>query len=207
VKLLLASGNAKKREELTSLLAALDVEVLGPADVGGLPEVVEDGDTFEANARKKAVSAAKTAGLWSLADDSGLCVDALDGAPGVRSARFAGPEAVDAENNARLLRELDGLAAEGRGAHFRCVLALADPNGEVVATFEGRTHGRILEAPRGEQGFGYDPLFLFAEEGLPQTGRTFAELSGGEKSDVSHRGRALAELARRFADLVATAEA
>lgn len=195
----LASGNPKKAAELRALLAPLDVVVLSPSDVGGLPEVDEDRDTFAGNARKKAESAARATGRWALADDSGLCVDALDGAPGVRSARYAGTHGDDAANNAKLLGALEGLAPEQRGARFVCALALAGPSGETEAVFEGEVHGRILDAPRGDGGFGYDPLFLFTEPDHPETGRGFAELSQAEKATISHRGRALRGLAEHLA--------
>jgi len=202
VELLLASNNAKKRAELEGLLAPLGVAVRTPADMGGLPEVEEDRPDFRGNAAKKARSAARTTGRWSLADDSGLEVDRLGGAPGVQSARFAGAHGDDAANNARLLRELEGVPAAERGARFVCALALCAPDGEVVLECEGTARGRILEAPRGDGDFGYDPLFLFSEPGFPQTGRGFAELSPAEKSAVSHRGRALRELARRLPAIV-----
>ncbi len=196
VKVLLATNNAHKQRELLELLAPLGIAVVTPAEVGGLPEVLEDRPTFAANASKKAVSAARERRMWALADDSGLLVDHLGGAPGVRSARWAGAHGDDAANNAKLLRELSGVPSERRGARFQATLALADPDGDVVLVVEGEARGRILEAPRGASGFGYDPLFCFAEPGLPQTGRTFAELSGADKSAVSHRGRALRSLAR-----------
>lgn len=202
MRILLASGNPKKRVELEHLLGPLGVELVGPEDVGGLTEVVEDRPTFAGNAEKKAVAAAQQHGVWSLADDSGLCVDALDGAPGVRSARFAGQPSDDAANNAKLLQELAGRAPEERTAHFVCVLALARPDGSVAGTFEGRTHGLILEAPRGTSGFGYDPLFQFAEADEAEAGHTFAELGSEAKGRVSHRGRALRALAARLPQLV-----
>ena len=202
MKLLVASGNAKKARELAALLADQGVEVLRPADVGGLPEVVEDRDTFAGNAAKKALSAAHASGQWSLADDSGLEVEALEGAPGVLSARYAGENATDEENNAKLLAALDGLPPARRGARFVCALALASPEGELVAELTGSVAGRILESPRGEGGFGYDPLFLFTEEDAPGYGLAFAELSSAEKAAVSHRGRALARLAERLPQLI-----
>jgi len=195
----LASGNPKKAAELRALLAPLDVVVLFPSDVGGLPEVDEDRDTFAGNARKKAESGARASGRWCLADDSGLCVDALDGAPGVLSARYAGTHGDDAANNAKLLGALQGLPPEQRGARFVCALALASPSGETEAVFEGEVRGRILDAPRGEGGFGYDPLFLFTEPDRPETGRGFAELSQADKAAVSHRGRALRGLTEHLA--------
>lgn len=199
--LLLASGNRKKLQELERLLAPLGIELRSPADVGGLPEVVEDAPTFAGNAEKKARSAARASGLWSLGDDSGLCVDHLDGAPGVRSARFAGGHGDDAANNAKLLAELAGVPAAERGAHFVCAIALARPDGTLECVLEGEAHGRILPEPRGEAGFGYDPLFLFDEPGHAATGRSFAEFSGAEKGAVSHRGRALAALIQRLKTL------
>lgn len=194
MELLLASGNAKKLGEVRGLLEPLGVRVLAPSEVGGLPEVIEDQPDFAGNARKKAVEAALHTGRWCLADDSGLEVDALDGAPGVRSARYAGEPCDDARNNAKLLSELEGLPASERGARFVCALALADPSGSVVAIVCGTAQGRILEHARGTRDFGYDPLFLFTEEGHPETGRGFAELETAEKAAVSHRGRALRAL-------------
>ena len=201
-RLLLASGNAKKRGELERLLTPLGIDVVGPADVGGLPEVVEDRPTFAGNAEKKALSAAATTGEWSLADDSGLCVDALGGAPGVRSARFAGEPCDDARNNAKLLAELASIDAADRGAHFVCSLALARPDGTLAGGFEGRAHGRILTEHRGEGGFGYDPLFLFEEAGQAESGRTFSELGAEAKGRVSHRGRALQALVAALPELL-----
>jgi len=198
VQLLLASNNVKKRNELAGLLEALDVEVVAPADVGGVPDVVEDRPTFSGNAAKKATSAARARDCWALADDSGLEVDHLDGAPGVRSARFAGTHGDDAANNALLLEQLEDVPEAARGARFVCALALARPDGELALEVEGQVRGRILHQPRGAGGFGYDPLFLFTEEGHDQTGKGFAELSSAEKAGVSHRGRALCELVRQL---------
>ncbi|MBI5435190.1 MAG: RdgB/HAM1 family non-canonical purine NTP pyrophosphatase [Planctomycetes bacterium] len=197
-RLLLASENKKKLAELTRLLAPLDCEVVLPSSIGGLPKVDEDQMTFRGNAEKKASSAARASGLWTLADDSGLAVDALNGAPGVLSARFAGTHGDDAANNALLLAKLDGLPDARRGARFVCTLALARPDGAIALSIEGMARGKILFAPRGDGGFGYDPLFLFTEPGFPQTGKGFAELSLDDKSSISHRGRALAELVRRL---------
>ena len=194
MELLIASGNPKKLAEIELYLSGTDVRVLSPTDVGGLPEVEEDGLTFAANADKKAAAGATESGRWTLADDSGLEVDHLDGAPGVRSARFAGAHGDDEANNERLLEELDEVGDAGRGAQFICALSLARPDGSIAARFEGTARGRILRERRGERDFGYDPYFLFTEEGYPQTGRGFAELSPEEKSLVSHRGRALALL-------------
>jgi XTP/dITP diphosphohydrolase len=204
MRVLLASNNAKKHGELSKMLAPLGFEVVLPRDVGGIPDVVEDQPTFDGNAAKKAVSAARASGLWALADDSGLEVDALGGAPGVRSARYAGVHGDDAANNARLLRELEGVGDERRGAQFVCALALARPDGEIALAVRGVARGRILHAPRGDGDFGYDPLFLFVEPGFAQTGRGFAELDHDAKSAVSHRGRALRELVARLRELRAS---
>lgn len=194
MRLLIASDNAKKRAELERLLAPLGHELVTPRELGGLPEVDEDQPTFAGNAAKKARSGALASGLWTLADDSGLEVDALDGAPGVRSARFAGRHGDDAANNALLLERLSGLPEERRGARFVCALALARPDGSLALEVEGEVRGRILQAARGAGGFGYDPLFLFTEEGFEESGRPFGELASEAKARVSHRGRALREL-------------
>ena len=194
MELLIASGNPKKLAEIELYLSGTDVRVLSPADIGGIPDVEEDGSTFAANAEKKAVSAATASGRWALADDSGLEVDHLDGAPGVHSARYAGTHGDDDANNRQLLADLAGLEDPERGARFFCALALARPDGVIEAHFEGTALGQILEERRGSRDFGYDPYFLFTEEGFPQTGRGFAELEPDEKSAVSHRGRALAAL-------------
>lgn len=207
MRILIATQNGKKLRELEALLAPLGIALATPADVGGLPEVEEDQPTFAGNAAKKARSAARASGLWALADDSGLEVEALGGAPGVRSARFAGEPSDDGRNNARLLAELAAVPDERRGARFVCALALARPDGSLALAVEGTARGRILRAPRGDGDFGYDPLFLFTEPGFPQTGRGFAELTGPEKSAVSHRGRALRALAASLPALLANASA
>ena len=204
VQLLLATNNPKKVAELRPMLAPLGLDVLIPADVGGLDEVEEDGSSFAENAELKAVSAARATGHWSLADDSGLAVEFLDGAPGVHSARFAGEHGDDAANNRRLLRELEGVPTRERRARFVCALALADPSGVLSCAIEGTAAGRILEAPRGSGDFGYDPIFLFTEEGYEATGRGFAELSPAEKAEVSHRGRALRALLERLPAIIST---
>ncbi|MAE29869.1 MAG: non-canonical purine NTP pyrophosphatase [Planctomycetota bacterium] len=191
MELLIASHNAKKQVELRAMLASSDVTLLTPEVFVDLPEVVEDRDTFRGNAEKKAMETALATSKWCLADDSGLEVDALGGTPGVHSARFAGEHGDDAANNALLLEKLSNLPEAERGARFVCALALAAPDGSLAATFEGSARGRILHAPRGSGDFGYDPLFLFTEEGFAASGRGFAELSADEKSTVSHRGRAL----------------
>lgn len=182
MKLLLATTNRGKVREMRERIAALGLEVLSLADVGIGP-VEETGSTFEENAALKAVSAARASGLWAVAEDSGLEVHALGGRPGVYSARFAGPDASDEENNQKLLAAMAGIPVEGRGARFRAVMVLASPQGETWSA-EGVCEGRIAFAPRGEGGFGYDPLFVYGD-------RTFAEMSLAEKEAVSHRGRAL----------------
>ena len=203
MRLLIATRNEKKLRELELLLTPLEIELVTPADAGGLPTVDEDQATFALNAAKKALSAAKKSRLWALADDSGLEVEALDGAPGVHSARYAGEPADDARNNAKLLKELAGLPRERRAARFVCALALARPDGTLALEVEGEARGRILPVPRGSGTFGYDPLFLFTEPGFQQTGRGFAELSSAEKSAVSHRGRALRALAKQMPAVLA----
>ncbi|WP_373044727.1 RdgB/HAM1 family non-canonical purine NTP pyrophosphatase [Vulgatibacter sp.] len=189
MKLLVASGNKKKLAELQELAQGLTVEVVSPASLGKeLPEVEEDGATFAANARKKALAFATAFGIPTIADDSGLCVDALGGAPGVYSARYSGEEPVpdrDARNNEKLLRALRDVPAALRGASFHCALCLAFPDG-TTREVEGRWPGQVAFSPRGANGFGYDPLFL-----LPSQGKTSAELSTEEKHRQSHRGRAM----------------
>ena len=183
--LVLATRNPHKVEELAAMLAGLPVSVLSFSDFPDMPEVVEDGETLEENATKKAVEVAAFTGLPALADDTGLEVDALGGAPGVHSARYSGDGADGTRNNRKLLSELSGVSGSARSAAFRCVVALALPGGE-ARTVEGATRGVILEAERGEGGFGYDPLFL--PDGHD---RTYAEMSASEKNDVSHRGKAI----------------
>jgi XTP/dITP diphosphohydrolase len=186
--LYLASANPGKLREFREAARDHGIAVEAVPAIAGLPACVEDGATFEANARKKALHySAQCEGLV-FADDSGLCVEALGGAPGVYSARFAGPNADDAANNGRLIAELRTSPFPERGAHYVCVIALA-ARGEILAVTEGRVDGVILEAPRGSGGFGYDPLFLY-----PPLGRSFAELTPHEKFNVSHRGTAFRKL-------------
>lgn len=193
-RIVVASANPKKAAELAELLAGLDVRVLArPDDVA---DVVEDGETFLDNARLKAVALAAATGEVSLADDSGLEVDALGGDPGVRSARFAGDGATDADNVALLLRRLAEAAAfteAERGARFRCVLVLRWPDGREL-TAQGRVEGHIADVPVGDGGFGYDPVFVPSASDARGDGRTFAQMSAAEKQAVSHRGRALRDL-------------
>lgn len=185
MELVVATRNQGKLKELRRLLAASGIAVLGLESFPELPEVEEDGATFADNARKKAETIARLTGRLTLADDSGLEVAALGGAPGVYSARYAGEGASDADNNAKLLAELAGVPAEGRQGAFCCALALAAP-GRETQLFFGRIEGRILEAPRGAGGFGYDPLFLVRE-----FAQTLAELPLETKNRISHRGQAL----------------
>lgn len=182
-KLLIATTNRGKLKEIARLLPGINLLTL--SDFPDLPEVVEDGDTFQANAQKKAVESARASGLLTLADDSGLEVDALNGAPGVHSARYSGDNATDATNNALLLKNIADISDADRTARFRCVIAVSQPNG-IVETAGGTCEGVILRAERGNGGFGYDPLFLVPERDL-----TFAELDPETKNGVSHRGRAL----------------
>jgi XTP/dITP diphosphohydrolase len=187
--LVVGTRNAKKRGELLEILGDLAIELRDLTAFPNAPEVDEDGATFEANARKKAVELARNLGEWVLGEDSGLVVPALKGRPGVYSARYAGKQGDDAANNARLLAELAPLPADRRAAYYVCTAALADPGGEVRAVVEGHCHGVILAEGRGTGGFGYDPLFL-----IPEYHQTFGELSSRVKHALSHRARAMAQL-------------
>jgi XTP/dITP diphosphohydrolase len=197
--LVFATRNRGKLVELRALLPGVDVLSIDEAAARlgrDIPEVDEDGDTFVANAIKKAREVSAATGLPALADDSGLEVDALDGAPGVFSARYAGVGAGDAANNAKLVAALAGVPADRRTARFRACLALADVNGPLgaaVETADGTCEGVVLEAARGDGGFGYDPLFY-----SPELGMTFAEAGVGPKGDLSHRARAMRSLAPRL---------
>jgi XTP/dITP diphosphohydrolase len=185
MKLLVATGNPGKLKEIRRLLADSAVQVVGLDAYPELPEVVEDGDSFAANACKKAQQMAAATGCLTLADDSGLVVEALGGAPGVISARYAGEEGDDEANNRKLMQALRDVPDDRRQAAFHCVMALAEPGGR-CRTFEGRISGMLLREPRGEGGFGYDPYFL-----VPEYGKTTAELSLDIKNRISHRGQAL----------------
>jgi XTP/dITP diphosphohydrolase len=197
----LATRNAGKIAELEALLVPFGVAVLGLDAFPHIGEIEETGTTFAENARLKARTVAQASGLIALADDSGLAVDALAGAPGVFSARFAGENATDAQNNAKLLAALEGLPEGERGCRFLSVVAAIAPGGaEILA--EGRWEGRVLESPRGQGGFGYDPLFLD-----PELGRTAAELSPAEKNARSHRGNALRALLQDWPAFWARAQA
>ena len=192
MKLVLASANPDKVAEIEAILGDIVQLVPRPAD---LADVVEDGDTLEDNARLKAVAVATHVGAAAVADDTGLEVDALNGAPGVHSARFSGEGATYEDNVQKLLTELNGVPDERRTARFRTVAMVRTPGGgEVVGI--GAVEGRIIDQPRGERGFGYDPVFAPMEG----DGRTFAEMSEDEKHEISHRGRAFRALAAALAD-------
>jgi XTP/dITP diphosphohydrolase len=187
--LVIGSRNTKKRQEIVDILGDLGLEIRDLSGWPDVPEVVEDGTTFEENARKKASELARHLHHWVLGEDSGLVVPALNGRPGVYSARYAGKQGDDAANNARLLAELAPLPGDRRAAYYVCAAAVASPQGEIKAVAEGRCHGTIIKEARGEGGFGYDPLFL-----IPEYHRTFGELSARVKHALSHRARALAKL-------------
>jgi XTP/dITP diphosphohydrolase len=202
--LLVATTNPGKVRELQAMLET-DIEWKGLTDFPGLAEVEEDGATFAENARKKATEYARATGLWTLADDSGLVVDALDGAPGVKSARFSGEKPDDGErslldhrNMAKVLRLLQGVPKAQRTARFVCCLCLASPEKVLIET-QGTLEGRIAEREIGAGGFGYDPIFF-----VPQLGRTVAQLSPEEKNAISHRGNALRRLQPLLTDLLQT---
>jgi len=207
--LIVATRNNGKFREFASLFEPLGIAVKSLNDVSNAPEIAEDGDTFSANALKKARTIAETFGTLALADDSGLCVDALDGRPGVYSARFAGEGGKDADNNAKLLAELNRLHDQGKlktetvqiegqrasllsPAKFVCALALADPNGQSLMV-EADCRGYVIDQPFGGNGFGYDPLFY-----IPEFGMTMAQLSPNEKNRISHRAQALIKLREKL---------
>ncbi len=188
--LVLATRNPGKTAEIIDLLKNFPITIKNLDDFGPIPEVIEDGATFEENAYKKSSQTARVLGLPAMADDSGLVVAALDGAPGVLSARYAGPQAADTDRCQRLLADMRG--HDDRRAAFECVLSIAVPTGPAL-TYEARCEGLISTEPAGANGFGYDPVFFY-----PPLGRTFAQLSMAEKSRVSHRGLALRELRSEF---------
>lgn len=197
--LVVGSRNAKKRDELVALLAPHGIGVQTLADFPDLThEVEEDGDSFEHNARKKATEYARALGRWVLADDSGVCIDALGGAPGVYSAHYAGKHGDDLANNALVLEKLSGLPPEERGAHYVAVLMLADPQGALRAESRGECHGRLRTEASGAGGFGYDPLFEVREYH-----RTFGELGPAVKRALSHRARALRTMLPQLVRLLA----
>lgn len=199
MRLVLASTNQGKRREIEALLAPLGIEVATAAELGFTQEIEETGQTFAANARLKACAVAQALGLPALADDSGLEVEALGGRPGVYSARYAGPKAGDAANNAKLLAELAGLPPERRGAAFVCVMVCCLPDGRALQT-QGRLAGAIALEPEGQGGFGYDPVFW-----LPERGLTAARLTTQEKNAISHRGQALRALVDQVEEFLKSA--
>jgi len=200
-RILFATSNPHKLREVEQILAQLGIRVVGLGELAEpVPEPVEDGDTFEANAALKAVGYAKATGLHCLADDSGLEVDALGGAPGVHSARYAGVEGSRAErdqaNNDKLLAKIAEIPEADRAARFVCAMCLAAPSGEVIVETRGAFEGVLTDRPRGENGFGYDPLLY-----LPDAGRTSAELSSEQKNARSHRGQATRAMTNAIAEL------
>lgn len=200
VKLLVATKNPKKREELEAMLAELPVEIVRLERFPNAPEVAEDGATLEQNAAKKASHVARACGVHAVADDSGLFVDALGGRPGVQSARYAGPDPTSEKLCRKLLGEMLQVAEGARGARFYCCIAMADPAGQIVLMADGRVGGVITREMRGTGGFGYDPVFYYQS-----AGKTFAEMTPEEKNAVSHRGRALRAFRRKLRKLLASA--
>jgi XTP/dITP diphosphohydrolase len=197
--LVLGTRNRKKCQEIVEILGDLPLELRDLTSYPSAPEVVEDGDTFEANARKKASETAKALGQWVMGEDSGLVVPALGGRPGVYSARFAGKQGDDEANNELLIRELARLKEDQRGAYYVCTAAIANSAGEVKAVVDGRCGGQMLLERRGQGGFGYDPLFL-----IPEYHQTFGELSSRVKHALSHRARALAKLRPILREIIST---
>ncbi len=190
IEIVLATRNKNKTKEIKSLLEGFPVTIKNLDDFGPIPEIEEDGKTFEENAYKKASFASRVLGYPAMADDSGLCVKALDNAPGVFSARYAGKNATGKELCEKLLLNMKGI--EDREARFNCAISIAVPTGKAL-TYEAECRGFITEKPYGENGFGYDPVFFY-----PDFKKTFAEISMKEKSRVSHRGKALSELKKEF---------
>ncbi len=190
ISIVIATTNKGKTAEIGEMLKDFPVNIKNLEDFGPIPEIEEDGETFDENAYKKASMTARILGIPALADDSGLMVESLDGAPGVHSARYAGEKATDKQRCEKLLKEMKGKT--NRKAAFECVISIAVPTGPAL-TYEARCEGLIAEKPCGNNGFGYDPVFFFSP-----LKKTFAELSRTEKSRVSHRGKALYELKEEF---------
>jgi XTP/dITP diphosphohydrolase len=188
--IVLATKNQGKKKEMIKLLEGYPVKIMTLEDFGPIPEIIEDGETFDDNAYKKASLTARYLGFPALADDSGLVVQALDGKPGVHSARYAGENASDEDNVKKLLNEMDKI--EDRKAYFECVISIAVPTGPAL-TYEAKCEGTIVREPKGNRGFGYDPVFFY-----PELNKTFAELTMDEKSEVSHRGKALNEIKKEI---------
>jgi XTP/dITP diphosphohydrolase len=193
--LVIATRNPGKTSEIRELLKDFPVLIKNLDDFGPIPEVKEDGATFDENAYKKSSFTARVLGFPALADDSGLCVEALGGAPGVFSARYAGDKATDKDNNQKLLADLK--ETSNRQAAFECIISLAVPTGAAL-TYEARCEGIIAETPSGENGFGYDPIFYY-----PPLKKTFAQMTRKEKNMVSHRGKALGEMREEFDKVLA----
>jgi XTP/dITP diphosphohydrolase len=188
IEVVLATRNAGKLREIQAILAPLGLKILSLQDFLEIPEIIEDGQTFEENAVKKASAVARRTGRIAIADDSGLAVDALQGRPGVFSSRYAGEKATDADRYRKLLKEMAGIPQGKRGAAFICAIAVASPEGK-TETVEGQCHGEIAVAPQGSHGFGYDPIFY-----LPELGKTMAEVEPEMKNRISHRAQALEKL-------------
>ena len=186
--MILATRNKGKLKEIQALLSDLDIDIMSLDEAENAPHVVEDGKTFMENAFKKAKVIAEATGIMALADDSGLEVDALDGAPGVHSARYSGENASDASNNEKLLADLEGVSSGKRSAHFSCVIVVYHPSSRWIST-ESKCEGEITKKSIGNRGFGYDPVFY-----LPSLNHTMAQLSPEEKNSLSHRGKALKKL-------------
>lgn len=189
IRLVIGSRNKKKLKEMLGLLGDLPLELTDLTPYPDAPEVEETADTFVGNAALKATQLAPLLGTWVVGEDSGLCVPALGGAPGVYSARYSGVHGDDEANNDKLLREMSHLTGDQRAAYYVSTAVLADPTGKVVAEVEGRCHGVIVAERRGSGGFGYDPLFL-----VPEYGKTFGELPPEVKAQMSHRARAFEQL-------------
>ena len=190
MSIVLATRNKGKVSEITELLEGYDIDIKSLNDFGPIPAVSEDGNTFEDNAYIKASFTARVLGLPAIADDSGLVVEALEGAPGVYSARYAGETATDRDNNMKLLKEMDGKT--NRKAHFETAVIIAVPRGPAL-TYIGKVEGEITESPMGDNGFGYDPIFYY-----PPMSKTFAQMTRDEKNSISHRGKAMKEFVGEF---------
>jgi len=196
-EVVIATRNTGKLRELEAILAPLSLKLISLKDFPEIPDVLEDGATFSENAGKKARTVAHLTGRLTIADDSGLCVDVLQGRPGIFSSRFAGDTATDRERCQKLLDEMTGIPEGQRGAEFVCVMAIVSPEGE-MQTVEGKCRGRITFTPQGKHGFGFDPIFF-----VPELGKTMAELTPEVKNQISHRGQALKKLKLILSQLLA----